>query len=163
MVEVAQAPKQGEVHHQVVAQQLMEQVKEPFCINQWLEEKVTEEYLKGDDKVKTTLGTIKDIKEYQACLVFRPTPRETYGVLLREYLGIASIEDAVNFNFGPKKEAYAFYPLGLPEANKGTPVHDVLCTMMQERVWKKQIIKNDNSSPINVLKATINVMYHFLS
>ena len=72
-------------------------VLEEQGVDAWIDKYATSEYLEGDALIDTTLGTKQSIEAFKACLVFRPTKRDRYGVLLSPYLGIASISEALNF------------------------------------------------------------------
>jgi len=81
------------------------------------------------------LGSKQQIETYKACLVFRPTQRDKYGVLLKEFLGVASIEDALKFKLESKMASFAFFPLGLPKADLIPHAHCLLSNLMLSRTW----------------------------
>lgn len=130
-----EAPEALNVEVQEQAPERPVKVLEEQGVDAWIDKYATSEYLDGDWLIETNLGTQQSIEAYKACLVFRPTKRERYGVLLTPYLGIASLSDALNFKLGSPSESFAYFPLGLPRADAPLLVHSQLANMMMSHIW----------------------------
>ena len=127
----------------MVEKNLKSDFKKPdnvISLEQWLAQYVNEKILKGSALVTPTYKNAKNrdpIPEYQAVHIFRPTnARGELGVMLTEYLGIASLKEIIElFLTQGSKDPIAIFPMGIPIAH--AVVHNLAGTWMLSKQWRR--------------------------